>query len=97
MFFRKLSGNCILAGSIKSIRVTANRKGDKMAFAAITNGNGETDAVFFSRVWKMARIKKIRKRLRPGKIVELRGFIPEQKRKGADPCFIVTYIRAIGM
>jgi DNA polymerase III alpha subunit len=50
-------GSCILAGTIKSLRVLTDKKGTEMAFAILADNNGEIDVVFFSSIWKKCKDK----------------------------------------
>ncbi|MCL2800727.1 MAG: DNA polymerase III subunit alpha [Treponema sp.] len=46
------TGNCILIGIIKNIKSIITNKGSKMAFASLSDYNGEIEVTFFSGPWE---------------------------------------------
>ena len=67
------TGNCLLVGIIKSIRVI-NGKGGEMAFATLADYNGEIDVTFFARAWE-----KCHDHVVADKVAILRGKIDYQR------------------
>ncbi|MDR0315552.1 MAG: DNA polymerase III subunit alpha [Treponema sp.] len=70
------TGNCILVGIIKSVKVITTGKGGKMAFATLADYNGEIEITFFSKAWE-----KCQSNIETDKVAILRGKIEYQKDK----------------
>ena len=70
------TGERVLVGIIKNIKQITTAKGGKMAFAAITDYNGEIDIIFFPAAWeKYANV------IENDKVFILKGKIDYQKDK----------------
>jgi DNA polymerase-3 subunit alpha len=69
-------GSCILVGLIKNIKIINTGKGEKMAFAVLSDYNGEIDVTFFGKIWE--RYQNV---IEPDKVVILQGKIDYQKNK----------------
>ncbi|MCL2265870.1 MAG: DNA polymerase III subunit alpha [Treponema sp.] len=69
-------GNCVLVGIIKNIKTITTAKGSKMAFASLSDYNGEIEITFFSGPWE--RVMNI---IKPDNVAILRGKIDYQKDK----------------
>jgi DNA polymerase-3 subunit alpha len=50
-------GNHILVGLIKNIKIITTSKGDRMAFAALEDYNGEIELTFFPMAWERCKEK----------------------------------------
>ena len=70
------TGNCVLVGIIKKIKVINTSKGGRMAFASIADFNGEIEITFFSGVWE-----RVMGRIENDKVSILKGKIDYQKDK----------------
>jgi DNA polymerase-3 subunit alpha len=70
------TGECILIGTIKSVKTIITSKGTKMAFAVLADYNGEIDLTFFPASWE-----KCMSAIQNGKIVILNGRIDYQSDK----------------
>ena len=70
------TGNCVLVGMIKNIKPITTAKGSKMAFASLSDYNGEIEVTFFSGPWE--RVMNI---IKNDTVVILRGKIDYQKDK----------------
>ena len=71
-----VSGSQILVGLIKSVKVITTSKGDKMAFSALEDYNGEIELTFFTGAWE-----KCRNKIENDKIAILKGKIDYQADK----------------
>ncbi|MDR0502602.1 MAG: DNA polymerase III subunit alpha [Treponema sp.] len=71
-----ITGNCILVGIIKTLKIINTSKGGKMAFASLQDYNGEIEVTFFSAAWE-----KCGNFLEVDKVAILRGKIDYQKDK----------------
>jgi DNA polymerase-3 subunit alpha len=69
------TGNCILVGIINSVKPVTTKNG-KMAFATLSDYNGEIEVTFFAKAWE-----KLNSRIEVDKVVILRGKIDYQKDK----------------
>jgi DNA polymerase-3 subunit alpha len=70
------TGNCILIGIIKDIKLHTTAKGSKMAFAKLADFNGEIDVTFFSGPWERCQDE-----VEQDKVSILQGKIDYQKDK----------------
>ncbi|MCL2066126.1 MAG: DNA polymerase III subunit alpha [Treponema sp.] len=70
------TGSCILVGMIKNIKIHTTSNGNKMAFASISDFNGEIEVTFFTKVWD-----KYNSNIEAGKVAILRGKIEYQKNR----------------
>ncbi|MDR1177289.1 MAG: DNA polymerase III subunit alpha, partial [Spirochaetaceae bacterium] len=85
------AGSCILIGIIKSVKVIVSKSG-KMAYAVLSDYNGEIDVTFFPRAWENCQDK-----IEVDKVAILRGKIEYQRdkdRRGftADECLGVNEV-----
>jgi len=69
-------GNCVLVGIIKGIRSIITSKGKKMAFAVLSDYNGEIDVTIFSSAWE-----KNQEKLENDKVIIAKGKLDYQKDK----------------
>jgi DNA polymerase-3 subunit alpha len=79
------AGSCILVGIIKSIKTIMSKSG-KMAYAVLSDYNGEVELTFFPKAWE-----KCHDKIEVDKVAILRGKIEHQKDKDrhsftADEC-----------
>jgi DNA polymerase-3 subunit alpha len=70
------TGNCILIGIVKNIKVKPTARGTKIAFATIEDFNGEIEAAFFDTAWQ-----KLENVVTEDKVAILKGKIDYQKDK----------------
>ncbi|MDR0487099.1 MAG: DNA polymerase III subunit alpha, partial [Treponema sp.] len=70
------TGNCLLVGIIKNIKIITTGKGSKMAFAALADYNGEIEVTFFAGNWE-----KCQSKVENDKVAILQGKIDYQKDK----------------
>jgi len=70
------TGNCVLVGIIKNIKQVTTSKGSKMAFAVLSDYNGEIEVTFFSGPWE-----RCQNLLKDDTVVILKGKIDYQKDK----------------
>ena len=70
------TGDCVLIGIIKKLKTIITSKGSKMAFAVLTDYNGEIEATFFPSAWE-----KLQNRIENDKVTILKGKIDYQKDK----------------
>ena len=68
-----VQGSQILLGLVKNIKMITTSKGDKMAFAALEDYNGEIELTFFSGAWE-----KCREKVENGAVAILKGKIDYQ-------------------
>jgi DNA polymerase-3 subunit alpha len=69
-------GNHILVGLLKSVKTIITGKGVKMAFAALSDYNGEIEATFFPQIWEQCQDK-----VAEDQVAILRGKIEYQANK----------------
>ena len=69
-------GSCVLVGIIKNIKTITTAKGSKMAFASLSDYNGEIEITFFSGPWE--RVMNV---IKPDNVAILKGKIDYQKDK----------------
>ena len=69
-------GTQVLVGLIKNIKSITTGRGDKMAFAALEDYNGEIELTFFSGAWE-----KCRDKIEADKVAILKGKIEYQQDK----------------
>jgi DNA polymerase-3 subunit alpha len=69
-------GSCILVGIIKTVKTITTSKGVKMAFATLSDYNGEIEVTFFSDAWGRCQDK-----IEADKVAMLKGKIEYQKDK----------------
>jgi len=70
------TGNCVLVGIIKNIKTIITNKGSKMAFASLSDYNGEIEVTFFSGPWE-----RCQHLVSNDNVVILKGKIDYQKDK----------------
>ena len=70
------TGNCVLVGIIKNIKQVTTSKGSKMAFAVLSDYNGEIEVTFFSGPWE-----RCQNLLKDDTVIILKGKIDYQKDK----------------
>ena len=70
------TGSCILVGIIKDIKQIVTSKGGKMAFASLSDYNGEIEVTFFSGTWE-----RCQHLVSDDKVAILKGKIDYQKDK----------------
>ncbi|MDR1839879.1 MAG: DNA polymerase III subunit alpha, partial [Treponema sp.] len=70
------AGNCVLVGIVKNIKTITASRGGKMAFAVLSDYNGEIEVTFFPGVWE--RCQNV---IEPDKVAILKGKIDYQKDK----------------
>ncbi|MDR1212102.1 MAG: DNA polymerase III subunit alpha [Spirochaetaceae bacterium] len=86
-----LAGSCILIGIIKSVKTIVSKSG-KMAYAVLSDYNGEIDLTFFPRVWENCQ-----DRIEVDKVAILRGkieYLRDKDARGftADECLGVNEV-----
>jgi len=70
------TGNCVLVGIIKNVKTIITNKGSKMAFASLSDYNGEIEVTFFSGPWE-----RCQHLIKNDNVVILKGKIDYQKDK----------------
>ncbi|MDR0322309.1 MAG: DNA polymerase III subunit alpha [Treponema sp.] len=70
------SGSCVLIGIIKNIKQITTSKGSKMAFASLSDYNGEIELTFFSGPWE-----RCQNNVKNDSVVILKGKIDYQRDK----------------
>ena len=70
------AGQCVLVGIINGIRSIITKKGSKMAFASLSDYNGQIDLTFFPNTWE-----KYQDKIEQDKIYILKGTIDYQSDK----------------
>jgi DNA polymerase-3 subunit alpha len=70
------TGDCVLIGIIKKLKTIITSRGSKMAFAVLTDYNGEIEVTFFSAAWE-----KLENKIENDKVTILKGKIDYQKDK----------------
>jgi DNA polymerase-3 subunit alpha len=68
-------GSCVLIGIIKSVKTIVSKSG-KMAYAVLSDYNGEIEVTFFPRTWE-----KCQDKIEVDKVAILRGKIENQRDK----------------
>ena len=68
------TGNCVLVGIIKNVKSITTAKGGKMAFALLSDYNGEIEVTFLSGAWERCMHK-----IEEDKVAILKGKIDYQK------------------
>jgi DNA polymerase-3 subunit alpha len=81
------TGHCILVGIIKNIKTIVTKTGSRMAFAALSDYNGEIEVTFFAGSWE-----RCRNHIETDKVVILQGKIDYQKDKDKYSFIAEDYI-----
>ncbi|MCL2805506.1 MAG: DNA polymerase III subunit alpha [Treponema sp.] len=68
--------NCVLVGIIKKLKTINTKKGTKMAFAVLSDYNGDIEVTFFPAIWE-----KISDKIENDRVSILKGKIDFQKDK----------------
>ncbi|MDR0629574.1 MAG: DNA polymerase III subunit alpha [Treponema sp.] len=76
-------GTYTLVGIIKAIKPYTTKKGEPMAFASLTDYNGEIELTFFPKVWKEGADK-----IQMDRVVALKGTLDRSKNR-ERPGFLV--------
>ncbi|MDR0721890.1 MAG: DNA polymerase III subunit alpha [Treponema sp.] len=76
-------GTYTLVGIIKAIKLYTTKKGEPMAFASLTDYNGEIELTFFPRVWKEGEHT-----IQVDRVVALKGTLDRSKNR-ERPSFLV--------
>ncbi|MDR3115383.1 MAG: DNA polymerase III subunit alpha [Treponema sp.] len=76
-------GTYTLVGSIKAIKLYTTKKGEPMAFASLTDYNGEIELTFFPKVWKEGGDT-----IQVDQVVALKGTLDRSKNR-ERPSFLV--------
>ena len=82
-------GTQILVGLIKNIKPITTSKGEKMAFAALEDYNGEIELTFFSSVWR-----KCQDKIETEKVTILKGKLEYQQDKDKRSFTVDEYLEA---
>ncbi|MDR0386987.1 MAG: DNA polymerase III subunit alpha [Treponema sp.] len=69
-------GNCVLLGIVKTVKTINTAKGGKMAFATLSDYNGEIEMIFFPGPWERCQNK-----IEAGEVAILKGRLEYQKDK----------------
>jgi len=70
------TGNCVLVGIIKNLKTITTSRGGKMAFAVLSDYNGEIEVTIFTNTWE-----KYQNQFAEDKVFILKGKIDYQKDK----------------
>ncbi|MHB9293467.1 putative DNA polymerase III subunit alpha [Hollandina sp. SP2] len=76
-------GTYTVVGIIKAIKLYTTKKGEPMAFASLTDYNGEIELTFFPKVWKEGADK-----VQVDRVVALKGSLDRSKNR-ERPSFLV--------
>jgi len=81
------TGHCILVGIIRNIKTIITKNGSKMAFATLSDYNGEIEVTFFAGSWE-----RCQNHIETDKVVILQGKIDYQKDKDKYSFIAENYI-----